>query len=287
MSAIFAREFKSLFKGLTGYIFTVFVLVFAGIYVMANNLSGGYPNFEYALGSMTMVYLIGIPVLTMRVFAEERHQKTDQLLYSLPIPMTKVVLGKYFALCATLLIPILVMALYPLMLSLYGTVSMRLAYSTLFAFFLLGAALISMGMFISSLTENQVVAAVLCLLFMLLNYYLSTLSSYVSDSAVSSFLAFTALLLLVGIVCRLQTKSWLIAGIVFVVLELALGGVMVFKPDVLAGLFPDLMYNLSLFERFYVFMDGILDLTAIVYFLSVIVVFVYLTIQSMETRRWN
>lgn len=287
MSAIFAREFKSLFKGLTGYLFTVFVLVFAGIYVMANNLSAGYPNFEYALGSMTMVYLIGIPVLTMRVFAEERHQKTDQLLYSLPMSMTKIVLGKYFALCVTLLIPICVMAFYPLMLSLYGTVSFRLAYSTLFAFFLLGAALISMGMFISSLTENQVVAAVLCLLFMLLNYYISTLSSYVSGDAVASFLAFTALILLVGIICRLLTKSWLISGGIFALLELGLGGVMVFKQEALAGLFPRMMSNLSLFERFYVFMDGILDFTAIVYFLSIIVIFVYLTIQSMETRRWN
>jgi len=287
MGAIFQRELRSLFSNLTGYIFIVFVLVFAGIYVMANNLSGGYPNFEYALGSMTMVYLIGIPVLTMRVIAEERHQKTDQLLYSMPVSMPQVVIGKYLALCVTLLVPLCIMALYPVFLSFYGSVNFGIAYAALFAFFLMGCALIAIGMFISSLTDNQVVAAVLCLIVMLLTYYMSTLSGYVSEDATASFIAFSVLLLLVGLFCWFFTKSLLLSGLLFVVLEAGLSCLLIFKEAVLQNRFPLLMEELSLFERFYVFIDGVFDVTAIVYFLSVIVVFVFLTIQSMEKRRWN
>lgn len=287
MGVIFRREMQSLFHGMTGYLFSVFVLLFAGIFLMANNLDSGYPNFEYTLGSMTIVFLIGIPVLTMRVIAEERHQRTDQLLYSLPISMVKIVIGKYLALCAALALPLLIMALYPLLLSLYGAVSFRIAYAALFAFFLLGAALCSMGLFISSLTENQVVAAVLCLLVMLLNYYISTLSGYLSETAVASFLAFSALALALGFICWLLSRNLLVSGGLFAIIELGLGAVMIFSDTTLAGLFPKLMSNLSLFERFFTFVNGIFDVTAILYFLGVIAIFVFLTIQSMEKRRWS
>lgn len=82
---------------MTGYLFIAFVLLFAGIYTMMYNLSGAYANFEYVLDAISFLYLIAVPVLTMRAVAEEKRQKTDQLLYSLPIRLSGVVLGKYLA----------------------------------------------------------------------------------------------------------------------------------------------------------------------------------------------
>ena len=90
MTAIYQRELRSYFHGMTGYVFIAFLLLFSGIYTMFYNLSSGYPNFEYVLQAMTIIFLIGIPILTMRVIAEERRQKTDQLLYTLPVGMTRV-----------------------------------------------------------------------------------------------------------------------------------------------------------------------------------------------------
>ena len=141
MTAIYQRELRSYFHGMTGYVFIAFLLVFAGIYTMFYNLSSGYPNFEYVLQAMTIIFLIAIPVLTMRVIAEERRQKTDQLLYTLPLGMTRVVLGKYLAMVTVVAVPCVVMAFYPLLLSTFGTVSFPTAYGALLGFFLLSAAL--------------------------------------------------------------------------------------------------------------------------------------------------
>ena len=131
MTAIYQRELRSYFHGMTGYVFIAFLLVFAGIYTMFYNLSSGYPNFEYVLQAMTIIFLIAIPVLTMRVIAEERRQKTDQLLYTLPLGMTRVVLGKYLAMVTVVAVPCVVIAFYPLLLSTFGTVSFPTAYGAL------------------------------------------------------------------------------------------------------------------------------------------------------------
>ena len=180
MTAIFRREVASYFKGMLGYLIAAFVLVFAGIYTMAYNLSGVYANFEYTLSAIAFIYLIAVPILSMRSLAEERRQKTDQLLYALPIRLSDVVLGKYLAMLVVLAVPTLIMALYPLILSQFGTVSFATAYGALFAFFLLGACLLSVGLFISSVTENQVAAAVITLVAVLLLYFMSGLSDFVS-----------------------------------------------------------------------------------------------------------
>ena len=90
MMAILKREFKSYYLSMTGYAFAAFLLIFTGIYTMAVCLAGYYSNFEYVLGNISFIFLLIVPILTMRVFAEERKQKTDQLLYSLPIGMTRI-----------------------------------------------------------------------------------------------------------------------------------------------------------------------------------------------------
>lgn len=287
MKAIFERELNSYFNNITGYIFSAFILLFAGIYTMTSNLKSGYPNFEYVLGAMTFIFLVVTPILTMRVIAEERRQKTDQLLYALPVSMTKVVLGKYFAMLAVLALPIIIMGFYPLIISTLGKVSLIGAYGTLVAFFFLGAALISIGTFISSLTENQAVAAGLCLVVMLIIFFVSSLAGYLSSSTGASLAAFIVLVLILGLIIWLLTRNAKISAVLTVALEAILIVSYLIWRVSFFGLFPKIISQFSLFDRFNLFIQGIFDVTTIIYYISVTVIFIFLTIQSMEKRRWS
>lgn len=287
MKAIFRHELSTYFTSLTGYVFGAFLLLFAGIYTMAVNLNGGMTNFEYVLSNLAFIYLIIVPVVTMGTIAQEKRQRTDQLLYSLPMTMTQVTVGKYAALLVVFLIPTGILCLYPLVLTAFGTLHLPLVFGTVVGFFFLGAALLAIGMFLSSITESQGVAAGICFVVMLVNYFISDLAGYFSSSAFASFGAFTVLVLLVGLIFRLMTRnstvSLALAGGLELVLILgyALGG------DSFAGLFPTMVEKLSLFDRFYQFVDGIFDLRSLAYFLTVIGVFLFLTVQSLEKRRWS
>ncbi len=287
MKAVFLKEFKSFFNNMSGYIFCAFMLLFAGIYTMAINLKNGSANFEYVLGNMSFVYLVAIPVLTMRIISEDRRQKTDQLYYSLPLKMSEVVLGKYFAMIAVLAIPTVIMALYPLLLACFGTVSFSAAYSSLFAFFLMGAALTAVGMFISSLTENQAISAVICLIVMLVSYYIGAIADLVSVSSTVSFVTLTVLALLVAGIIWYMSKSGTTALIFLAAAEIAAVIIKSAAPNMMNGLLPKLLNRFSIFERFYTFPNGIFDITALVYFVAIAAVFVYFTVQSMEKRRWS
>lgn len=287
MKAVLRHELSSHFTNLTSYVFGAFILLFAGIFSMVINLQSGLTNFEYVLSNMAFVFLFAVPILTMRIISEERRQKTDQLLYSLPISMTQVVLGKYLSLLILLLVPLAIISIYPLILSSYGNIYMPAAYGTLVGFFFLGAALIAIGMFISSITESQAIAAGLCFVVMLVNYYLATLAGYIPNSAIASLLALTVLVVLLVLIIRSMTRSSFTALLVGIVLEVGLLGAYVYNASAFEGLFGKIIDALSLYERFYVFIDGIFDVTAIVYFMTVIGIFLFLSVQSMEKRRWS
>ena len=287
MTAVLRHELSSYFTNVTGYVFGAFLLLFAGIYTMVINLQSASPYFEYVLMNMDFIFLIIVPILTMRVIAEERRQKTDQLLYSLPLTMTQVALGKYLAMLVIFLIPVAVIGVYPLVLTAFGAVYLPAAYGALTGFFFLGASLIAIGMFISSLTESQAVAAGLCFVVMLLNYFISSLASYVPSTAFASFLCVAVCILVLGLIFRLLTRSGFAALVLTIVLEGGLVAAYTFRSADFQGLLPNLMEQLSLFDRFYEFVNGTFDLTAIVYYLTVIAVFVFLTVQSLEKRRWS
>lgn len=287
MRAVFKHELSSYFSGMTGYVFGAFLLLFCGIFTMVYNLQNLLVNFEYALADMTLVFLIAVPILTMRVIAEERRSKTDQLLYALPISMTQVVMGKYLALMVTLLIPTAIMALYPMLLSAYGNLNLLTSFNALLGFFLLGGALLSIGLFISSVTESQAVAAGVCFVVMLLNYFLNSLAGNVTTKAMPSYFAFAVLLLIAAGIFWYMTKNKLASLVACTVTQCGLLCWYLIDEAAFAGAFPEMIKQLSLFERFYVFIEGICDLTGVVYFASVIVFFLYLTVQSMEKRRWS
>lgn len=287
MTAVFKHELRTYFQSLTAYVFGAFLLVVVGIGAMLYNLQAAVSNFEYVLSFSSIVYAAIVPILTMRVISEERRQKTDQLLYSLPISTTQVVLGKYLALLVVYLIPLGIISLYPLIFAQFGDVYLPTSYGSLLAIFIMGAALIAIGIFISSLTENQGLAAGVCIAVILFNYYSVSLSEYVSSTAFGSVLALAAIILALGAIVRHLTKSELLASGVCVVLFALV--VLVYFTDYtkFEGLLPNIMKQLSLFDRFSTFVSGVFDLTAIVYYLSVAAFFLFLTVQSLEKRRYN
>lgn len=286
MRAVFRHELGSCFTSLSGYVFGAFLLLFTGIYMLAYNLQMYYTNFEYVMGGMSFVFLVIVPILTMRVLAEEKHQKTSQLLYSLPISMTDVVVGKYLAMLVMFLIPMAIVCVYPLILAQYGNVYLPAAYSAIVGLIFLGAALLSIGLFVSSVTESQPVAAGLCFVVMLVNYFISDLSGFVSTSAFASFAALMVTAFVLMGVVRLMTKNTTAALIVGIIAVTAILVPYILDSSLFEGLFPEIMENLSLFERFYSIVDGVFDVTSIVYYLTVIGVFLFLSVQSMEKGRW-
>ena len=287
MKAVFRHELASYFSNMTGYVFGAFLLLFAGIYTMVYNLKGGITNFEYVPAGMAFAFLVIVPVLTMRVLAEERRQKTDQLLYSLPITMMEVVLGKFAALLVVLAVPVAIVGVYPLILCLYGNVHLPAVYSSLCGFFFLGAALIAVGIFISSITESQAVAAGVCFALLLVNYFLSDLASYLSTTAFSSLTGIMIIAALISIIAYRMTKNGLAAGALCLLLEISAVAVFLVDNTLYEGLLPEVIEKMSLFQQFYVFVDGIFDIGNLVYFASICAVFLFLSVQSMEKRRWS
>lgn len=287
MGAIFRHELRNYFHSLTAYVFGAFLLAVVGLGSVLYNLQAAVSNFEFVLSFASIIFVVIVPILTMRAMAEERRQRTDQLLYSLPITTTQVVLGKYFALLVVYLIPLAVVSLYPLLFSQFGEVYLPTSYGSLFAFFMMGAALLAVGMFLSSLTDNQGFAAGIGVAAILLNYYSVSLAEYTSSTAMGSLIALYVIALLLGVVIHNLTRNENLAYGVTLVLIAALSVAYFVNSSAFEGLLPDIMTKLSLFRQFNSFVNGAFDLTAIVYYVSVMGFFLFLSVQSMEKRRYN
>ena len=287
MIAVLKHELSNYYHSLTAYIFSAFLLVFVGLGAMLYNIQSAMANFEYVLSFVCIGFVLIIPILTMKVLAEERKQKTDQLLFSLPLTTSQIVVGKFLALLVVYLVPLVIIAFYPLIFSKYGDVYLPTSYGSLFAFFMLGAALIAIGVFISSLTENIGLAAGITVPVILLNYYSVTLSEYVSSTAVSSMISMLVLVLILSLIVKYLTADSRIAIALGCVLAFVIVGVFIGDSSVLEGILPNIMTKLSLFDRFSKFVNGVFDLTGIVYYVTVIIFFLFLSVQSLEKRRYN
>lgn len=287
MTAVLQHELKIYFRSLTAYVFGAFLLVFVGIGAMRYNIEAAVSNFEYVLNFCSLVFAVIVPILTMRVIAEERKQKTDQLLYSLPITTTQVVIGKYLSLLVVFLFPLALISLYPLIFAQYGEVYLLTSYGSMLAFFIMGAALMAMGMFISSLTDNQGFAAGIGIAAILFNYYSVSLAEYASATALGSVIVLVIFVAALGLIIRHMTKNDDLAYWVSFAGIAAIGVTYLIDSTVFEGLVPKIMSALSLFERFTVFVNGVFDITGIIYYFSVIAFFLFLSVQSLEKRRYN
>jgi len=287
MFAVYKKELRSFFNNMTGYIFMAFLLLLTGIFTYAINLRQMSAQFEGVLSQISFIFLLITPMLTMRVLSEERRSKTDQLLFSLPLSTARVVTAKYLAMLTVFGLSVLIMSAYPILMSFYGNFALRSAYACLIAFFFLGASLIAIGLFMSALTESQIIAAVSSFGVLLVIYLMGSLSSLVPANAFASFIGFTALIVVLAALVYLMLKNLIIAGVTAVAAEGALALLYLKDSTLFEGAFGKVLSSLSLFDRFYSFLNGIFDLTSLVYFLSVSALFVFLTVQAVEKRRWS
>lgn len=240
MFAIYKRELKSFFQSMIGWLFVAAIIFLTGLYFFAINLLSGYASVANTVASASFIYVLTIPILTMRILSEERRQKIDQLTLTSPVSVGKIVLGKYLAMATVLMLPIMVVAVYPLILSSFGTVAFAENYTAILGFLLYGLAAIALGLFISSITESQVIAAII------------------------SFAAMFATYMMSGIISLITSNE-------NVVLE--------FVATILGGL--------DFSTRFDQLLNGQLDIRAVVYYITVIAVFLFLTAQSIQKRRYT
>lgn len=287
MSAVYKKEVRNFLTSMIGYVFIAFLLVVCGIYMTAYHLQAAYPYFSYTLQAVTFVFLIAVPILTMRVLAEERRQKTDQLLLTAPVSVTEIILGKYLALATVFAIPTAVMGFYPLILSQFGQIAFPETYVALLGFFFMGCTFLSIGLYLSSVTESQVIAAVLTFLLLFACYVIEGIASFFPETAFSSYLTLAALILLLAAMIYVMTGQRVIALAAGAILEVFLLAVYLIRSSFFEGLIQQILGVFDLTGHFSEFSGGILDLSAAVYYLSVIVVFLFFTVQSVQKRRWS
>ena len=288
MLAIYKRELKSYFHSMTGCVFIAFLVMFTGIYFMAYNLNAGYPYFSYTLSGSLIVFLVGIPLLTMRSFSEEWKTKTDQLLLTAPVSLTKVVLGKYFAMVTVLAVPNVIFCLFPLLIKLQGTAYLLVDYSSIAVFFLLGCVYLAIGMFMSSLTESQIIAFISTFGILLLLYLWDGILSFLPGSALSGMIGILLILTLIVVYIYHMTKNWMLAaGIEAVGIAAALIVYFV-KSSLYENLLTKLLGRLALADVFMnISSSNIVDVSGLLLYVSILIIFVFLTIQTIQKRRWS
>lgn len=287
MAAIFKREFKSYFTGMIGWVIAAVSLFFLGLYYTNRNLLYASSDFASVLYTMTIILLFLLPAISMRSFAEERKNKTDQLLLTSPVSIPAIVAGKFLAEAAVFAMPLLAAVVMPLILRAFGTVSLVAAYSAVLGYLLLGMACLAVGTWISALTENQILAYLATFGTLLIAYLMNGIKTMFTTGNLLAFVVFVVVLLVVSILVGVSCKRLTPGVAVFCVGAVALFILFMLRPAWLLAAFNAVLSALALFDPFTDIVGGMFSLPAIVYYLSVIGLFLFLTGQALERRRWN
>ena len=287
MIGVYRKEIRSYRTTMIAYVFAAFILAVIGLYFSFINLNLASPRFEGVLESVQFVFLVFVPILTMRVMAEEKKQKTDQLLLTLPLSVTDIVVGKYLALVTIYAVPMAIVCLYPVILAQNGEVNLVNAYLSILGFFLLGCANMAIGLLLSSLTESPVIAAVMSFGVLLLCYIMNTISKMVPNTAKASFVCFTAVILIFAAVVYYLVRNVPVAAGAAVLLEVLNVGLFLADRRLFEGAFQKVLSVFYMNGRLTGFFDGILDFSGILYYLSITGIALFLAVQVTTKRRWS
>lgn len=287
MKAIYKREIKMYFNSMIGYVFIAFFVLITAIYFSIQNILVLSPDFQNILSNVIMMFLILGPMLTMRLLSEEKNKKTDQLLLTAPVSIPSIVLGKYFAAVTVFLISLLITGIFPVILAFFGTVAVAQIIGTYIGFFLLGSAFIAVGLWVSSITDNQIVSAVATFAAIFLLLMVQTIVKAASGSQVFSLMFAGIIALIIAFYFYYNTKNSEISITLFII-EMAVLLILYFvKRSIFTGLAGKFAMMFAVLTRFQNFAMGLLDVSSIVYFISFIAVFLYFTIRVIEKRRWS
>ncbi len=233
MIAIMKRELSAYFKSPIGYVFIAVTFLFSGFFFWFFTLSVGNTDVTYVFLGMFYVYMIFVPVLTMRLMADENKQRTDQLLLTAPVGLMRLVTGKFLSAYIVFMLGDVVMLTYGIVLSFCAEVNWAVIFGNFVALALIGAVFVSAGLFVSSLTESQMVAAV-------------------------GSIALNVALALINVIASVIPVKFI----------------------------SDVISSISIFDRYHGFTTGIFSISSIVFFISVTVVFLFITVRILERRRW-
>lgn len=233
MFAIFKRELKAYFTSPLGYVFLAIFYAFSGLFFYIFSLSVGSTDISSVFLMMFMVLMVFVPLLTMRLLSEDKKQKTDQLILTAPVSLLSIVTGKFLAAYAIFAIGVAVMPVYGFVMSTFATVSWLPIWGNTVGLLLLGGIFVSIGLFISSLTENQMIAAIGGFFINLMILLMNTLKSALPN-----------------------------------------------------GFLQDVLSSISVYSRYSEITSGIFSLSSLIFFVSVIFIFLFLTVRVLEKRRW-
>ena len=233
MFAIFKRELKAYFTSPLGYVFLAIFYAFSGLFFYIFSLSVGSTDISSVFLMMFIVLMVFVPLLTMRLLSEDKKQKTDQLILTAPVSLLSIVMGKFLAAYAIFAIGVAVMPVYGFVMSTFATVSWLPIWGNTVGLLLLGGIFVSIGLFISSLTENQMIAAIGGFFINLMILLMNTLKSALPN-----------------------------------------------------GFLQDMLSSISVYSRYSEITNGIFSLSSLIFFVSVIFIFLFLTVRVLEKRRW-
>lgn len=288
MIAIYKRECRAYFQNMVASFFLAFLIGFVGVYFVTYNLNYGYNFFAYALSSGLLMMILAVPILTMRSFSEERKSKTDQLLLTAPLKLHSVVIGKYFAMISILAIACLVFCVCPLIIKLQGEAHLKIDYAAILVFFLIGCVYIAVGMFISALTESQIIAAIGTMAALLLIYFWRHLVSLLPSGAGANVVMLLVLLAVICLIVQAYMQTLAVTLTVGFVGTVAILLIYWWQSSWFENLLPtkfayvDIPSLLSNISDSYV-----LTLFGLVLLLSLVIIFNFLTVQVIQKRRWS
>jgi ABC-2 type transport system permease protein len=287
MKAIYKREMRAYLSQMTGYVYLAFFLLLTGIWFVLLNVRSADGNFHLVLANVTILFFILIPVLTMRIFSEEQRQKTDQLLFTSPLSVTAIVLGKFFAALSLFLIGVVITFVFPLTLNNYGDIPVSQIAGTYVGFILLGSACIAIGVFVSVLTENQIIAALAAMGVIFTLFLIESIAASMPSSPMAS-LVFVLIIIIAAAAIWYNSTRKITAAIIAAVIGLVIAGGLYLRNDLIYdGIIARSALWFSVFARFNYFTRGILRLSDIVYYVSFSALFIYLTVNVIEKRRWR
>lgn len=286
MLAVLKKELLSYFNCLSGYVFLTFFIFISALYFSFINIFQALPDYQYVISNTTIMFLIIIPLLTMKLYSEEAKNKTDQLLFTAPVSITKITLGKYFAAVILFFFALTLTTIFPIVLSFYASLPFAQIFGTYLGYFLLGACFISVGIFISALSENQIAVSISTFAIIFLFYVLDSFALNLPTGKISSAIFILFLIILLSYLIYNRTKNFFVPLICFVIGLLSLIVAYFFDLNIFDSAIYKILSWFSLLSHFNNFGNGILNLSDIVYYVSFVILFLFLTVNTIEKRRW-
>lgn len=287
MIAVFNKEIKSYFTSAIGFIFMAVFLLISGIFFAFINLLQASSYFNSVLENCIFIFFLLVPILTMRTIAEETHQKTDQLLLTSPLKVSDIVLGKYFAAVALFLATLLITCIYPMIMSMFGNISVWEIIGNYIGFIFMGISFISVGVFVSSISENQMTSAVGTFGALLFIWLIDWIQEGLPTSLTSGVIFAGILVIILCAIIYYATKNIYVSMAACIAGAVAMAVVYFAKKTLYEGFTAKFIGWFSLLKRYDSFSMGILDVSSLIYYITFSAAFLFLTVRMIEKRRWS